>query len=98
MFDKFHAIEKAYRVVCGIVREPCAFEGEPIWVPFLWRTCKPTEINADGERCYEVTRALAQICPQLRDARAVVLSEDSEGFVYSKVCNVGQYEEWRDGE
>ena len=77
-----------YQIRDGLIASPGKFEGEPLYVPFLWDaimngggepvgTCK----NDNAEQVSIDTHD-QRIFPELQGVQAVILWEDDQGFVH----------------
>lgn len=68
---------------CG----PGKFEGEPKYVPDFWDKALNGEANSDedGVFCFSITEEDVRKYPELIVGQKLLLSESTDGFVYSRI-------------
>jgi hypothetical protein len=69
------------------ITRPGKFQGEPLWVPYLWAQDADQDFYDGADtlyRAYKIATRDVLIYPDLRGLFAVVLTESDDGFVHAK--------------
>jgi hypothetical protein len=77
-------IEGVYDVAGGVITSEGAFQGAPVWAPYLWDlglAGLAGEPRPDGSLAFDVTPEHVAEFPELRGLARVVLREDGSGVV-----------------
>ena len=73
----------------GIIKGPGKFEREPLFVPFFYDLmlsgCGEDIEDEDGAARFEIEADDKAVFPELAEYKAIVLSEDGNGFVYHRL-------------
>ena len=69
------------------ITRPGKFQGEPLWVPYLWAQDADQDFYDGADtlyRAYKIATRDVLFYPDLRGVFAVVLTESDDGFVHAK--------------
>lgn len=93
--NEMRKLAEMYEVRDGIIRSPGKFEGEPVWVPYLYGE-HPNDSLFDETNSellvFEINDEEKKAFPELGGVDYVVLQEDDLGFVHKRTMTRPEFE------
>lgn len=97
-------LEENYRTnEIGCIASPGKYEGEPLYVPYLWEnyvlhgfSTETISTHTETAEVVEITDDIVDEFPELSDVDYVSLEESDSGFVYSSELSEAELEELRE--